>query len=1205
MFSTTRTEPCFTLPFSTSRRNSPRADSFEKCFPLNADIPSSRKVSTKVAALIVLGTLLHAQTATVSPPPDSIVQVTAEAQGLEPVASADLPSGGTFWLVTSNGIAAPSPCPPGNLSDFPVYLMADGIYLVDETVGQVVTNEENSTIESALAAQADSVTGLINQVQDAQFNQDLALAFGFDMEMDSSSSFAPMFAVTDPTALWLEITNVSNGWSYFNLHNGTNFVYAILSTTSLAGGTWNIETELFPTLDQNNVMAFAVQNLGRQILFVKAMDWTGVDSDSDGIPDWWIWKYFGNLSETATNLDGQGNTLLSDYTNNLVPAAFSFSGIEVTNNYISTISTTAHLDVTGWPYYVAVLVDDTNFNDAVWNTYTSSNVAVTLGFTQGWHDVRIGLRGHADDPTNAVWQWKRIDLDYTPPQLTITNPVGGTVSVPVVQLQGFANEELSSLTYDVSNATGIFTNQPGYWQPVFYDTNQLSFTTNNFQCYDIPLTNGVNTIAVHATDLAGNTATTNINLTLDYSGDHTAPNVSVVWPQDGTSIVDTNFTLQATVDDATATITAAIVDGSGDTNTVTASVQRDGTVLAQNLPLATGTNTLTIIATDAAGNASTNSLTVYQSGVLVTVDPLTQLNQASVTVTGTISDSSYDVSVNGTNAYYVDDVGDWEADGVPVSPSGAAILDVEVSGGGSGGMSLRAFGGGLFRTDNLSSDTTGGSQQLVVPQPPMVGLMSYDGHQYFAGASTGGGSYVDISAWDEEAEDAAHWTYQGGGEDMGYAHYSGSPYPYEPSYDYGWDDYLMAGDGGFQPDYYAESFFDVGMWENVDMTTNGGPTTTRPTFTWSESDNTQTRVMIEPAKPLTAGATVNYIVRAQAWDKESDVQLTSSAVQIRGVALTELTNSDSSVWGYMTFSAPSGAMPEVTPKAKGNYTFNAQTVKTKEDWQQEVRTEINQDSGYTAIMTEYLAANGFSLQNRTDMKAVYAFYQKIYFENPTGFLWAGLAKLAGAPVYAGLSDAQNATVALTGFQQTLIQMNIDILNDIAWQFEAYRKGGIDALEEIYVVDFTHSALDIGAITAWRQIDQGIKLSQQTDPSGPILILEGNEALLQREQQQILPPSYALLSSFDTTLMTIFAKCPVWDPSTSEPWSGRDFLSVMGSGSHNVADTTDRWNWITTPTTGIWDTWSNMSLTDKATQVSTPLTTRAVNYSTLPAILFNY
>ena len=38
-------------------------------------------------------------------------------------------------------------------------------------------------------------------------------------------------------------------------------------------------------------------------LFVKAEDWTGVDSDGDGIPDWWIWQYFGNLAESATNLD--------------------------------------------------------------------------------------------------------------------------------------------------------------------------------------------------------------------------------------------------------------------------------------------------------------------------------------------------------------------------------------------------------------------------------------------------------------------------------------------------------------------------------------------------------------------------------------------------------------------------------------------------------------------------------------------------------------------------------------------------------------------------------------------------------------------------------------------------------------------------------------------------------------------------------------
>jgi hypothetical protein len=102
----------------------------------------------------------------------------------------------------------------------------------------------------------------------------------------------------------------------------------------------------------------------------------------------------------------------------------------------------------------------------------------------------------------------------------------------------------------------------------------------------------------------------------------------------------------------------------------------------------------------------------------------------------------------------------------------------------------------------------------------------------------------------------------------------------------------------------------------------------------------------------------------------------------------------------------------------------------------------------------------------------------------------------------------------------------------------------------------------------------------------------------------LQTRYAQLNSIDTTLMTIFAKCPVWDPSTNQPYANRDFVSVMGSG-HNIANNTDRWNWITTPTTGIWDTWVNLSSTDKTNQVSVPLTTRAVTYSLLPAYLFNY
>ena len=380
-------------------------------------------------------------------------------------------------------------------------------------------------------------------------------------------------------------------------------------------------------------MPFSIQTFGRQDLFFRAQDWTGVDSDGDGIPDWWIWQYFGILGVNATNTDGDGNSLWNDYTNNTVFDVFSFTGIQTTNDYFNFTPVPMQLGVTGYPYYVAVLVDDTNFSDAVWSPYTGSNLAVNLGMTEGWHDVWIGLRGHADVATNAVWKLKPVKLDFTPPQLMIANPTSGTVSVPVIQVKGLANELLSSLTFDISNAAGFFTNQTGYVTSEIYDTNQLDFTTNYFQCYDVPLTNGANTIVIHVTDLAGNTTTSSQNYNLDYSGDHTTPALSVIWPTDGTPIGGSNFTFQAQVDDATATVIATITDNNN-TNTVTALVGRDGKVMAQNLPLAEGTNTLTITVTDAAGNVAVTNLTLMRNDAELTMNPLTddQLNQSLVNV---------------------------------------------------------------------------------------------------------------------------------------------------------------------------------------------------------------------------------------------------------------------------------------------------------------------------------------------------------------------------------------------------------------------------------------------------------------------------------------------------------------------------------------------------------------------------------------------
>ncbi len=285
--------------------------------------------------------LLHAQTATVgsfndniapvqSAQADSVVSAVAEDQGLPLLTPDQVPFYGTFWTVLPGpvGAIAPFPCPPLDPS-VPVYAIADGQFLVDETGGQVPVmtrrvrlqaQATGNTVVSVVAAEADAVANLIAQIQTTAVNQQMgtmARAMGMDV---SSPMFISTYAI-DPNGLWLEITNVSGGLAYLNLYNATDQVYAVWSTTNLTTplAGWQMETELWPAPDQTNVLPFTVANSDRPILFLRAEDWTGVDSDGDGLPDWWEWKYFGTYSLNGTDLDANGNTLLYDYSNGIAP----------------------------------------------------------------------------------------------------------------------------------------------------------------------------------------------------------------------------------------------------------------------------------------------------------------------------------------------------------------------------------------------------------------------------------------------------------------------------------------------------------------------------------------------------------------------------------------------------------------------------------------------------------------------------------------------------------------------------------------------------------------------------------------------------------------------------------------------------------------------------------------------------------------------
>ena len=485
----------------------------------------------------------------------------------------------------------------------------------------------------------------------------------------SGGSYGTPFSTN---GLWLQITNVSNGLAYLNLMNATDSVYEIYSTVALvnSGNSWNIEAEVWPT--NGTVMPYTVPELGRTNLFVWARDWTGVTSNGNETPEWWFWKYFGttNLSDANLDDDGFGDTLLYDYTNDYDPNVIQFS-LQFTNAYVSSSLAYGSISILGGvPSYEAILINDTNLADAVWQPYSSTNVTAGLYSGNGIYNVMVGLKGLPSDATQT-WLGTQLTLNTVVPVLAVTNPVSGTVSVPMIQLQGCVNESLSKLTFDVSNAVGVVTDQTGYWQPVFYDTNRLDFTTNSFQCYDIKLATGLNQITLHATDLEGNYTTTNFSYTLSYAGVTTAPTLSVVWPPNNAPVGGYSVTIQAQVDDATATVTAT-VNG----NTVQGLVERSGLIWLQNLPLNSGTNVVTITATSAAGNSSTNTLNIVESSVSLSINPISsnQLNKTNVTVTGTISGSGNNVWVNGVQASVGS--GSWTVSNVLVSATGTAVINV-------------------------------------------------------------------------------------------------------------------------------------------------------------------------------------------------------------------------------------------------------------------------------------------------------------------------------------------------------------------------------------------------------------------------------------------------------------------------------------------------------------------------------------------------
>lgn len=373
------------------------------------------------------------------------------------------------------------------------------------------------------------------------------------------------------------------------------------------------------------------------------------------------------LTETKIFADYQTVTAASD--------KIQFS-IEVTNNWVATSQTILNLNVTdGIPGYYAVLVDSTNLGAASWSAYSAGSVVANLGALEGWRGVRVGLKGLAPG-AKAAWVQKRLKLDTTPPHLTITSPTNSTVDIPMIQLEGYCPEELDRISCELTNESGFFDNLDAGVTDRHYDRTAREFTTNSFECLDIELTNGVNILTVRAADLAGNVTETNFTFTLDFSSRTNPPVIQLFWPNDGEKISGDEFTWRGWVDDPTATVTATVVDTNAIEQIFSGLVERDGNFWFEHLPMAGGTSSLTLTVTDAANHTSITNITVFPSAFTVTMTPIPddQLWKSFVTATGTISDSSQSLWINGVKAAVAN--GTWTAENVPMTKGGVALFDI-------------------------------------------------------------------------------------------------------------------------------------------------------------------------------------------------------------------------------------------------------------------------------------------------------------------------------------------------------------------------------------------------------------------------------------------------------------------------------------------------------------------------------------------------
>jgi hypothetical protein len=425
--------------------------------------------------------------------PDSIVQITADAQGLPMVSPEDLPRAGTFWVMMpgygGNLTALPYPCMPPSTNGLPVYSIAGNSFLVDDTGGQVLAagsplaaRPNTAMITSALETQANTVLNLIDMVQGTQL-QSMGMAIGMDIPSPGDSGggggtngfYSDSFNFTPNYGTNLYIAQFSiSGGNVMGIMSNTQpgIEYEIQAETDLTQNNW-ISEGLFPGSLTTNWTPFSIAAFNpTNNLFLRIRSW--VSSDGSGLPDWWELQYFGHTGvDPDSDPTGDGTTVWEDFEQGLNPTNFNLpSGI----NNVQAALTSSNSVLLTWSPAPGPVTGYTIYRyDYVLNQSQTIPVGVTTQYLDttyisypAW-DTPISYSVSADYASgNSGWSGASPLVEYGIPTAKVLMGSGGSqefvltgVPLDAAGVQITRHDYLTRYTYPA-----VFSGSNSFFVPV-------------------------------------------------------------------------------------------------------------------------------------------------------------------------------------------------------------------------------------------------------------------------------------------------------------------------------------------------------------------------------------------------------------------------------------------------------------------------------------------------------------------------------------------------------------------------------------------------------------------------------------------------------------------------------------------------------------------------------------------------------------------